>query len=778
MQAQADFWGVYDRHHAAVEAASLEVARTDPGFGPIVAGLPPEELVRSSVAGKERLRRAFEEGEWEPYEAALREQGETYAAVGVGFESWYRMIRAAERELTARLVETYAAEPTRLAGALDAMQGFFGRAIGVLHESYLVRSEAALRLSDMRFRRLAESGLFGVMVSDFHGDIKEANDTFLEMIGYTRAELEAGDVRWLEMTPPEYAAADASAIAQLTEHGFASPFEKEYVRKDGTRLPILLCIATLEAPDCICLVLDVTQRRQLEAVRERARRLELENRRVQEASQLKSEFLANMSHELRTPLNAIIGFAELLHDGAVPHDAPEHQEFLGDILTSGRHLLALINDVLDLSKVEAGKLELYPEPVALEALVGEVVSILRATAATREVQIEVEIDPTLDEVVLDPSRLKQVLYNYLSNALKFSRVGGRVQVRAHAQTDEVFRLEVEDEGVGIAEEDLGRLFVEFQQLDGSAAKREQGTGLGLALTRRLVEAQGGSVGVESTLGRGSTFFAVLPRVSRAGAALPEPKVFEPAPGAPRVLVIEDDERDQRRIASALAEAGYGVETVATAAQALARCSERVFDAITLDLLLPDRTGLEVLHAIRAGGPNRDVPVIVITVVTERGVISGFAVQDVLPKPVDGGRLVGALERAGVLAGSDEVMVVDDDPAALTQLGLTLDGLGYAHRTFSDPRAALQEVEARAPSALVLDLVMPDLDGFAFLERLRSRPETQALPVLVWTAKDLSAEERARLADAAQAVVSKGADLGQSVVDALAKLMPPPGGGAA
>ena len=779
-QGRVDFWRVYLEHHAAVEAASVEVARADPRFGPIVAAVPEEEMARQSAEGLERLRRAFEANEWDAYEAHLRTQGEAYAAIGVDFAAWHRLIRVAERELTMKLVAQHAGDPARLTRALDAMQAFFARAVTVLHDAFLTRSlaereriESALRISDMRFRRLAESGLLGVMVCDLHGNISEANETFLEIVGHTRAELEAGEVRWGEMTPPEWEAADLAAIEELEAHGIASPFEKEYFRGDGGRVPVLLCVAMLEAPECICLVLDITQRRQLESVRERARKLELENRRVQEASQLKSEFLANMSHELRTPLNAIIGFAELLHDGAVPPEAPEHREFLGDILTSGRHLLALINDVLDLSKVEAGKLELFPERVALEPLIGEVVSILRTTAANRGVRVQIDVDPALESVELDPSRAKQVLYNYLSNALKFGREDGRVTVRAHAETEDVFRLEVEDDGMGISAADRGRLFVEFQQLDGGASKHHEGTGLGLALTRRLVEAMGGSVGVDSEPGEGSTFFAVLPRRAAKGHALPEPRIFEPAPGAPRILVVEDDARDQTRIAGALTEAGYGVETVSTAAQALARCRETDFAAITLDLLLPDRTGLEVLQAIRAGGRNRDVPVIVITVVTEHGVIGGFAVQDVLPKPVDAGRLVEALDRAGVSTGSGEVWVVDDDAAALAQMTRSLDELGYPHRALDDARHALEALSSTRPAAIVLDLVMPELDGFAFLEQLRMRPEHRRLPVLVWTAKDLSADERARLTEAAQGIVPKTGDLGRGVVEALSSLVPPP-----
>ncbi len=257
---------------------------------------------------------------------------------------------------------------------------------------------------------------------------------------------------------------------------------------------------------------EASARLEKEEIQRRSCELELQNRRIQEANRLKSEFLANMSHELRTPLNAIIGFAELLHDGHVDPTTPQHQEFLGDILASGRHLLQLINDILDLAKVEAGKIDFRPEPVDLGALLAEVSGTLRATAAARQLRLEASVDPAITDVVLDPGRFKQVVYNYASNALKFSRAGGRVEMLVRPEGTDALRLEVIDEGTGIAAEDLPRLFVEFEQLEAGASKRHQGTGLGLALTKRLVEAQGGVVGVTSVVGQGSTFFAVLPRV--------------------------------------------------------------------------------------------------------------------------------------------------------------------------------------------------------------------------------------------------------------------------
>ena len=239
--------------------------------------------------------------------------------------------------------------------------------------------------------------------------------------------------------------------------------------------------------------------------------LEERNRLIEKASRMKSEFLANMSHELRTPLNGIIGFSELMHDGKLGPVADNHQEYLGDILSSAKHLLGLINDILDLSKVETGKFEFRPERLNLSKIIGEVRDIVRAMAVKKQIAIKTEIDCAVDEVFLDAAKLKQVLYNYLSNALKFTPDGGRIIVRAVADDESQFRIEVEDTGIGIPAGDMGRLFVEFQQLDSSSAKKYPGTGLGLALTKKIVEAQGGRVGAQSMAGHGSVFFAILPK---------------------------------------------------------------------------------------------------------------------------------------------------------------------------------------------------------------------------------------------------------------------------
>ncbi len=365
------------------------------------------------------------------------------------------------------------------------------------------------------------------------------------------------------------------------------------------------------------------------------RQLRVQNQQTQEANRLKSEFLANMSHELRTPLNAIIGFSDLLLT-EIPGPLSEMQkDYLTDAYTNGKHLLQIINDILDLSKVEAGKMTFHPEPVNLTQLIEGIQEILHSLVAQKRMRVETQIDPTLHGIVLDPVRFKQVLYNYLSNAIKFTPEEGSIRIRVMPEQSDMFRLEVQDSGIGISPEDMDRLFVEFQQLDASTTKKHQGTGLGLALTRRLVEAQGGSIGVTSVPGQGSTFYAILPCVSPMSSE--EDSVLEVLKQAcdsgQYILVVEDELADRERLALMCVNAGYCVEVARTGREALEKCQKQTFALITLDMLLPDIDGLDVLRTIRAGERNRDAPVVLITVIKEAGLGAGLAVHDVLGKPV-------------------------------------------------------------------------------------------------------------------------------------------------
>jgi PAS domain S-box-containing protein len=775
-----DFWHVCEKQHANIAVETIRQLRNQPEFAAAMAAMSPAAIQARNDLLFEGLHRGID-GDWAALERTLAEQADFSASAGITIRGWCEAAACFQQRMTVELIGAYEAAPARLADALGAMHSIIASVLSLVGTEHLAAKERLFvaqtkraELALLKFARLAESGILGILVCDLLGNIKEANDSFLEMVGYTRDEVLSGTVRWAEMTPPEWRHLDEEAVKQLQACGTARTWEKEYLRKDGSRVPILVGVAMLNDAECIAFVLDITERKRLEEIRAKSSELETQNQRIQEANRLKSEFLANMSHELRTPLNSIIGFADLLHDGEVDPASPQHHEFLGDILKSGRHLLQLINDVLDLAKVEAGKIEFRPEPVDLERLTGEVAAVLRTVSATKNIRIDIAIEPDVNRVTVDPGRLKQVLYNYVSNALKFTADGGRVTIRAQQEGPEMFRLEVEDTGIGIPAEDIGRLFVEFQQLNAGAAKKHGGTGLGLALTKRIVETQGGAVGVKSTPGRGSIFFALLPvhaALFRETGVHEDDAKQEGRPGSASVLVIEDDARDRKLLVQTLGRAGYGVEATGTGGEAIASCAARVFDAITLDLLLPDMTGLDVLHRIRTEGKNRKTPVVVVSVVAEQGVMGGFAVEDYLHKPINGNDLLASLKRAAVLPEKGgQILVVDDDPSARRLMGATLEKLGYRIECCPSGEDALASVARQRPTAVILDLVMPGIGGLEFLSRFRSDSANQVVPVIIWTMKDLSDDDHRSLRALAQKVIAKGEWTPTSLVDELRLLL--------
>jgi protein-histidine pros-kinase len=610
-----------------------------------------------------------------------------------------------------------------------------------------IRDITERKRAEAKFRGLLEAAPDAMIIVNSEGRVVLINSQAERLFGYAREELLGQAVEVL--IPQRFCTVHPGHRIRYFDHphprAMGESLDLFARKKDGTEFPVEISLGPLETEAGTLVTA---------AVRDITLRAE-QTHRMQEASRLKSEFLANMSHELRTPLNSIIGFTELIHDEKVGPVSAEQKEYLGDMLTSSKHLLQLINDILDLSKIESGKMDFRPERIDLSTLLNEVKEILRTFSGAKRIPISVHVAPELGEVMTDPSKLKQIMYNYLSNALKFTADGGRVFVRAIPEGVEHFRVEVQDSGIGIRPEDIDRLFVEFQQLDASAAKKYAGTGLGLALTKRIVEAQGGWVGIQSVLGEGSTFFAVLPRVA---TAVVDPYVPTPgisSVGRPLVLTIEDDPKDRQWLMQTLMNAGYAIETAATGAEGLLKATQQTFDAITLDLILPDMSGRDVLKAIRITGPNRHTPILLVTVVADRGVAAGFEVHDILAKPVDQEVLLASLTRAEVPPGAfGPILVVDDDPHSLRLAEKSLGLFGYQAVCVSDGDGALLAARKEAPAAVLLDLMMPGLSGFEFLQRFRSTPRGRRTPVIIWTVKDLSRDDRDNLRLLAQGVVLK------------------------
>ncbi|CAN5764655.1 hypothetical protein BH09PSE5_BH09PSE5_35990 [soil metagenome] len=618
-----------------------------------------------------------------------------------------------------------------------------------------------------RLAAIVQSSNDAIIGKTLDGTITSWNRAAEAILGYTAAEAVGQPISIL--IPPEREHEEQRILLDVTRGVAVPAFDTVRRARDGSLVELSVSVSPVRNSLGIItgaakIARELSSQRRAEAAlaetREQGRlvkqRLEAENRQILETSRIKSQFLANMSHELRTPLNAIIGFAELLHAGTVAATSPKHREFLGHIGSSGRHLLQLINDVLDLAKVESGKFEFYPVPVDLQAVIEDTVAVLGTGLARKKIDLLVDVDPTLTDLVLDPARLKQVLFNYLSNAIKFTPERGRIEVRAEAIDDGMFRIEVEDTGIGIAEADVQKLFVEFQQLDGSFSKQHQGTGLGLALTRRLVEAQGGTVGVRSVPGAGSTFHVVLPR----GSSRQEQPAMLPASQAAsalvqRVLVIDGDAEQQARIVKTLNAGGFEVHVASTGADAIGHALVHDYDAIMLDLLLPDRKGLDVLGALRGKTRAAESPVISVSMPAHSGRSVGFAVADVLTKPLQDGEIVAAMRRFRQQGLGARVMVIDDDPMALDLMRASLGAIGMQPLCFQTARHALGVIDEIRPDVIVLDLVMPDMDGFATLEALSRLERWRTVPVFIWTSLMLTDEEYDLLNQSARIVLSKG-----------------------
>jgi signal transduction histidine kinase/CheY-like chemotaxis protein len=493
------------------------------------------------------------------------------------------------------------------------------------------------------------------------------------------------------------------------------------------------------------------------------------NRHLQEANQHKSIFLANMSHELRTPLNAIIGFSDLLLEPGDGHfDLPTQHRFIDQIHKSGKHLLGLINDILDLSKVEAGQMDLRLQEVPVEQVVEQVLSTIEPLAGQKRIRIRADVAAAGD-VLADAGKLKQMLLNLTSNAIKFTPDDGEVTITAIRDASAV-EIAVADTGIGISEADQAHLFEEFHQIDPGPGRRQQGTGLGLALTRRFALLHGGEVRVRSEVGKGSVFTLHLPS---------QPAVQEeraPAPvkvedmSRPLVLVTEDDPAAAELLTRQLGGAGFRTRVARTGTQAIAMARELQPAAITLDILLPELDGWEVMTRLKHDPATSDIPVVVVSVIDNPELGIALGAMDYFVKPIDGKELVKRLNRFNFRrSNGTTVLVVDDDAANREWLRNILEPAGFGVIQAAGGREAIVLAKSRRPGLVLLDLMMPDISGFDVVKALRADPDTQRTPIMILTARHLTQADKRHLNGHVSTILGRGSNSAADLLDHLRQL---------
>ncbi len=503
------------------------------------------------------------------------------------------------------------------------------------------------------------------------------------------------------------------------------------------------------------------------------------NDELERASRLKSEFLANMSHELRTPLNAIIGFSELLSDQVFGPLNDRQGRYVGNVLTSGRHLLNLINEILDLAKVESGKMELLQEPFSPEAAIVDITAIVRSLAHKKRITLRIDAGEPIGIVVADPKRFKQVLYNLLSNAIKFTPEKGTVSVHTsltppgpHPQWWEVA---VHDTGIGIAPDDQARVFNEFEQLDGSHSREFAGTGLGLALTKKLVELHGGTLTLESTVNLGSTFTVMLPLRRPEGHEAERPAAAGPD-HAPVLYAGSATPAVREMVDPLLRDHGFPVYWLDAEDDAVARARELRPCAILLDLTGEPAAVYRLWHTLRGDPDTADMPIILFSpsgVETER---FAFCAGARLTKPVVKEQLLDRLTELvpRELSRPGRILIVDDDPHYLEMTADVLEDEGYDVRIATDGAAGIAAIEQHAPDVVLLDLMMPEVNGFEVVSHMRGHPATAGIPIVIVTAKDLTPADISALNGHVASIAQKGLfsreDLLREITEAYTRAM--------